>query len=596
MNESSKYVIQAVIVLIAAGLLLKIFSIQVVTEDFSQGGSRKQVEYPYRGNITDRNGKLIVYNSPVYDLMVVYNEARIADTTRFCLIFDIEREQLETALKKARKTRLIPVPVRERIYNHEFARIQDYLVDYPGFYVQARTIREYSSPALANALGYIGEISKSRLDRDTSGYYQSGDFIGISGLESRYEEQLRGKRGLKVKLVNAQGVEQGAYQEGRLDIPSQPGVNLVSTIDLDLQQYAEMLMAGKTGSIIALEPATGEILTMASGPSYDPNLLAGRDFGTNYADLQTDSLRPLFNRPIMADVYPPGSIFKLLQSLIALEEGVIEPYTRFTCNRNLIACHGPHSYENLNGAIKHSCNPYFYQTFRRILRNNEEEDPFKSAPIGMEKWRQYLLSFGLGRQLGIDLPNEKPGIIPKTDLYDRIYGKGRWKFSNVFSLAIGQGELGVSPLQMANFATIIANRGYYIRPHLIKSIGDQGPLPEYTEKLYSMVSEEHYTPVVDAMEDVVKSGTGQYRAKLKDITVCGKTGTVQNPHGEDHSVFIAFAPKENPQIAVSVYVENAGQGARAAAAIAGLMIEKYLKGEEAELRMEDYVLKGEFIY
>ena len=310
MNDSAKYIIQFVIILLSGGLLLKIFTVQVISDDFSKGGSRKEVEYPYRGTITDRHGELIVYNSPVYELMVIYKEARIEDTTRFCALFDIEREQLEQALKKARRNRLLPTLVREKIYNREFARFQAHLVDFPGFYVQARTVREYSGPQLANALGYIGEISKKQLEKDTVDYYQSGDFIGITGLESSYEEYLRGKRGLKVKVVNANQVVQGSYQEGKLDIPATPGTNLVSTIDLDLQRYAEYLLENKTGSIIALEPATGEVLTMASGPSYDPNLLTGRHFSQNYAQLRVDTLKPLFNRPIMADVYPPGSIFK----------------------------------------------------------------------------------------------------------------------------------------------------------------------------------------------------------------------------------------------------------------------------------------------
>ena len=600
MNENAKYIIQFVVVLVAAIFSIKLFTMQVLNEDYRQLANdnivRKHIDYPYRGLITDRHGELIVHNAPIYDLMVVRKKMQIPDTTRFCAVFGIERATLEQKLKQ-RGSWFKPVVVKKQISHEEFARMQDFLVDYPGFFVQARTVRAYSHGALANALGYIGEISQRRLDADTSGYYKSGDYIGISGLEAQYEQQMRGTRGLQVLLVDVNGTEKGAFQEGLMDEPSVPGHDLISTIDLKLQQYAEVLMDGKVGSVIALEPATGEVLTMVSAPSYNPNLLSGRNFGANYTLLSKDTLTPLFNRPIMADVYPPGSIFKLLQTLIALEEGVITPETRFRCNRNIIACHGPHTNDNLQEAIKHSCNPYFYQTFRRIINQNRTDSPFKEAPIGLEAWRDYLLRFGLGRTLGIDLPNEKTGIIPTVALYDRVYGTGRWKFSNIYSLSIGQGELGVSPLQMANYAAIIANRGHYYIPHFAKGIGPDGQKPpRFLVKQETGVSPEHFEVVVDAMAEVVESGTGQYRAKLKDIEVCGKTGTVQNPHGEDHSVFIAFAPKDDPKIAVSVYVENAGQGARAAAAIAGLMIEKYLKGEDAELAMEEYVKKGHFIY
>ena len=438
---------------------------------------------------------------------------------------------------------------------------------------------------------------KKGLNLDTTNYYSQGDYIGISGLEAMYEDWLRGKRGEKIKMVNAKGIEQGSFKDGKLDKQAVPGVNLGSTIDSDLQVYAEKLLENKVGSVVAIEPSTGEILVMTSAPSYDPNLLSGRNFGSNFNKLQKDTLYPLFNRPIMADVYPPGSIFKLIQTLIGLQENVIYPETDFECNKKLIGCHNHGPNENLQGAIRYSCNPYFYKVFRRIINQNKHENTYKDSQIGLEIWREHLLSFGMGNPLGIDLPNEKPGIIPTTAHYDKLYGKGRWKFSNIYSLAIGQGELGFSPLQIANFTTIIANRGYYIKPHLIKAIGDTNePLPQFNEKHFTTIDRKHFDLVVDAMEKVVESGTGQYRAKLKDIKVCGKTGTVENPHGEDHSVFIAFAPKDNPQIALSVYVENAGQGARAAAAISGLLIEKYLKGDQAELYFEDYVMTGEFLY
>jgi penicillin-binding protein 2 len=367
-------------------------------------------------------------------------------------------------------------------------------------------------------------------------------------------------------------------------------------VDIELQEYAETLMEGKRGSVVAIEPKTGEILTFVTAPSYDPNLLSGREYGQNFAKLLADTAKPLYNRPLMG-AFPPGSIFKTVQALIGLQEGVITPQTRFYCDRSIIACHGPHTHENLRGAIEVSCNPYFWNTYKRILNQGESDNTFKDTEIGLRKWREHVMSFGMGRPLGIDLPNESGGYVPGPELYDKIYGDDRWKFSTIYSNAIGQGELQIVPLQMANVAAIIANRGYYITPHLIKAIGEDGlPLEKYRKKNYTTVDPEHFEVVVNAMHDVVEFGTGSYRAKLKGIDVCGKTGTVQNSQGEDHSVFIAFAPKDDPQIAMAVYVENAGQGARAAAGISGLMIEKYLKGCTDRSFMEDYILKGDFIY
>ncbi|MCZ6899732.1 MAG: penicillin-binding transpeptidase domain-containing protein [Bacteroidetes bacterium] len=602
MNEHKKYIVQGVFVLVGLVFLTKLFFIQIVSSDYKQAADdniiQKIIDYPYRGVISDRNGELLVHNSPIYDLQVVPREVSLNDTLAFYKIFHITQKEFEQKMKAAASYSWVkPSIFIKQIPLEEFASIQDHLVNYSGFYITARTTRAYSKPILANALGYIGEIDKKGLNLDTTNYYSQGDYIGISGLEAMYEDWLRGKRGEKIKMVNAKGIEQGSFKDGKLDKKAVPGVNLGSTIDSDLQVYAEKLLENKVGSVVAIEPSTGEILVMTSAPSYDPNLLSGRNFGSNFNKLQKDTLYPLFNRPIMADVYPPGSIFKLIQTLIGLQENVIYPETDFECNKNLIGCHNHGPNENLIGAIRHSCNPYFYKVFRRIINQNKHENTYKDSQIGLEVWREHLLSFGMGKPLGIDLPNEKPGIIPTTAYYDKLYGKGRWKFSNIYSLAIGQGELGFSPLQIANFTTIIANRGYYIKPHLIKAIGDTNePLPQFNEKHFTTIDRKHFDLVVDAMEKVVESGTGQYRAKLKDIKVCGKTGTVENPHGEDHSVFIAFAPKDNPQIALSVYVENAGQGARAAAAISGLLIEKYLKGDQAELYFEDYVMTGEFLY
>ncbi len=452
---------------------------------------------------------------------------------------------------------------------------------------------------MANALGYISEISKYELKKDTINYYHSGDYIGKSGLESNYEEYLRGQRGKQFKIRNVRGIEKGKFKDGKYDTLAVPGLSITSTIDRELQEFAEKLMKGKAGSIVVIEPSTGEILSIVSAPSYEPGLFTGKKFSQNFKTISQDTLKPLFNRPLMA-AYRPGSIFKIVQSLVAMQEGVINPNTRFKCNTNLIGCHngGSHPFgtsEKLVGAIKNSCNPYFYQVMRKMVVQHVEESPYKDAHIGLDKWSKYVKNFGFGAPLGIDLPGEKGGLIPDAAYYDRAYKGREWKYSNIYSLAIGEGENLVVPIQMANFTATVANRGYYYTPHLIKGIGDSGqPLPRFTQKNYTGVDSVYFEVAVEAMSQVIKSGTGQWRAKLKDIEVCGKTGTVQNDPNPDHSVFIAFAPRDNPQIAVSVYVENAGQGARAAAAISGLLIEKYIKRDSARLYFEPYVLKGDF--
>ena len=600
MNSSRKLVIPAVIVLIAVIYLIKLFSIQVIDERYALAATdnvvQRVVEYPYRGLIYDRNGKLMVYNTPEFDLTVVPNDVHDLDTALFCKIFNITNEEFVEKMAVAREYswRKPSIFIRQ-LSNVDLAKSEDYLVDFKGFNIQSRTTRAYTEPIMANALGYVSEISKRKLESDTSSYYQQGDYIGQSGIELYYEDELRGKRGVKFKKKNVHGVDMGPYDDGNLDIPSEPGQNLYSTIDIDLQKYGEMLLEGKSGSIVAIEPATGEILAIVSGPSYDPNLLTGRNYSKNFQSISQDTMKPLFNRPLMAQ-YRPGSIFKIMQALVALQEGVITPSTRIACNRSIIGCHGPHSYEDLVGALTHSCNPYFYNVMKRVVNREISKDPFEDTRIGLEKWHKHIESFGLGDKLGIDLPNEKTGMVPSVAYYDRAYNNRPWKYSNIYSIAIGEGENLVVPLQMANFAAIMANRGFYFTPHLVRSLGESGkPREEFQEKHFTTVDPQYFEVAVEAMANVVESGTGQYRAKLRDVVVCGKTGTVQNDPLPDHSVFIAFAPRENPQIALSVYVEDAGQGARAAAAIASLMIEKYLLGETQRPNIEAYVKKGEFL-
>ncbi len=603
MNEGRKEIVQLVILLTGIVFLVKLFFVQVLDNRYAELADGnvilRQVEYPFRGLIYDRNHKLIVYNTPEYDLQIVVKDLKNFDSTRFCTVFEISREELRKRFKdmKARKeySPFKPTVFMSQLSNIDFAKIQDYLDEFPGFYVQARATRAYSAPALANALGYVSEISKESLARDSSDIYKQGDYVGQSGIEAFYEKQLRGKRGVRFKLRNVKGIEKGSFKEGEYDTLSVPGQNLITGIDIDLQQYGEFLMKGKAGSIVAIEPASGEILSLVSGPSYDPGLLTGRNYSSNFKLISNDSLKPLFNRPLMAQ-YRPGSIFKIAQAMTALQEKVITPDTRIRCDRSVINCHGDHTNEDLRGAIANSCNPYFHNVLRRMLNKGVVNDPFGDTRVGLEEWNKHITSFGFGNKLGIDLPNEKEGLIPTPAYYDRAYKSTAWKFSNIYSLAIGEGENLVVPIQMANFAATIANRGYYYTPHLVKSIGEDGkPLPQYTERHYTTIDSSYFMVAVDAMQKVVEEGTGQYRAKLADVIVCGKTGTVQNaPPLFDHSVFIAFAPRDNPKIAISVYVEDAGQGARAAASIASLMIEKYLFGGTKRPHIEQYVLNNKF--
>ncbi len=603
MNESRKEILQFVFVLVGVIFLIKLFSIQVLDSRYAEmaegNAILRQVEYPFRGLIYDRNKKLIVYNTPEYDIEVIVKDIKKFDSTKFCEVFEMSRDELRTKFKEMKARReyspFKPTLFMDQLSNVDFARVQDQMDEFPGFYIQARTTRAYSSSALANALGYVSEINKNQLDRDKTKIYRQGDYIGQSGIEAFYEEQLRGKRGVRFKLRDVKGVEKGSFSDGKYDTLSVPGQNLVTGIDIDLQLYGEFLMKGKSGSIVAIDPTSGEILSLVSGPSYDPILLTGKNYSTNFKLINSDSLKPLFNRPLMAQ-YRPGSIFKIAQAMTALQEKVITPETRIRCDRSIINCHGAHSNEDLRGAIANSCNPYFHSVLRRMLNKGVSNDPFKDTRIGLAEWDKHIMSFGFGGPLGIDLPNEKGGLIPTPAYYDRAYRNRPWKFSNIYSIAIGEGENLVVPIQMANFAATIANRGYYYTPHLVKTIGkDNKPLPNYNERHYTSIDSSYFIVAVDAMQKVVEEGTGQYRAKLADVIVCGKTGTVENaPPLFDHSVFIAFAPRDNPKIAISVYVEDAGQGARAAASIASLMIEKYLFGQTKRPQIEQYVLNNKF--
>lgn len=586
-----KYLIIGLIVLAAVALIIRLFIIQVATNTYRLSADnnvlRYVTQYPARGLIYDRNNKLIVSNQAAYDIMVVPSQTGKMDTAQFCsdlgITIDIFRERMKAARNYSRK---VPSVFLKQISAETYAKFQEKMFTYPGFYVQPRTLRKYSLPIAAHLLGYVSEVDEALVKKDT--YYKIGDYIGKLGIEEAYEKELRGQKGVKIYMVDVYSRIKGSYSNGEMDTVAVHGSDIISTIDLDLQEYGERLMQNKTGSIVAIEPKTGEILTLVSSPNYDPSLLVGRVRSENYEKLQSDSVyKPLFNRAFMAS-YPPGSTFKPINGLIGLQEKVIVPSTRFSCNNGylFVKCHSHASPLDLEGGIENSCNSYFCQTFRRIIEN----PVYSSVTEAYEKWRSYLEEFGFGKKLGTEFSNELSGLIPSPEYYDRYYGRNGWKALNILSLAIGQGEIGTTPLQMANMTAAIANRGYYYTPHIVRGIGDGNQIdPKFTVKHKIDIDSANFEVVINGMAAAVEGGTAQIAA-LDSIIVCGKTGTAQNPHGKDHSVFIAFAPKDDPKIAIAVYVENSGFGATYAAPVASLMIEKYLKGRITNKALEQRIL------
>lgn len=578
---------RAVIILIflSLGVLFtgRLLYMQVFTEKWKlrseQISEFKIHTYPSRGIIYDRKGEKLVENKTYYDLMARGSQMKSFDTTSLARLLGIPREDLVKKAKFARvKSYYIPYEIVKQIPADQFEIISEQLYKFPGFFGQDRTMRGYRYEIAAHLLGSIREVDSGDIKRNT--YYRARDYIGSGGMEQAYEPYLRGIRGVQYLLKDAIGEESGKYANGKYDTLPIPGKNLYCTVDIALQEFGEYLMKNKIGSVVAIEPATGEILCMVSAPSYNPSLFVGRERGKNYMALNADdSLFPLVNRPINA-YYPPGSVFKLTQALTGLQEGVIDINTGFPCNKTLVGCHNHPSAGNIYSAIQMSCNPYFFKCGQRIIQQQKSKNFYKDSEIGMGVWEKYMKSFGFGVKLETDVPDIKPGYIPDAPFYNRYHGEGRWAFNSIYSIAIGQGEVTVIPLQLANFAAIIANRGHYVTPHFIKGITTSGNIPkEYKKRNYSMVDSIHFLPVVEAMRRAVNEpgGTG-LAAAVKDIVVCGKTGTAQNPHGEDHSVFIAFAPMDNPKIAMIVYVENGGWGGTYAAPIAGMLIEKYLTG------------------
>lgn len=590
-------------------LTYKLVQLQLVDDSYKRIAERtvldKQTQYPSRGNIYDRNGKILTYNKPIYDLESIYkNLDKSMDTTLFCELLEIDRttfnKNIEKNWKSHRYNKSLPHTFLSKISPEKYSRLQEQLFRFPGFYPVTRNIRAYPHDNAAHLLGYLGEADMNLIGKRDS-EYQRGDFVGKSGLEKTYEQQLKGKKGVKFLMRDVVGREVSSFDEGRLDSVSREGIDLTSTLDLDLQQYCEKLMSNKRGSIVALEPSTGEVLAMVSAPSYDPNLLnLDEDRGKAFKSLISDKIqKPLLDRATSAK-YPPGSIFKPVLSLIAMQEEVFSPYTTVQCNSYYeyrtfkFGCH-PHSTpENVKQAIMHSCNSYFFEMVRKLI----EKEGYSKPEVGLNILRSHLSDFGLGRKTGIDLPNESKGFLPSPEYYDNLYRNAgaNWKSTYIMSIGIGQGELDLTTLQMANLAAIIANRGYWITPHLIKGYSDPRiKLSDaFSAKRLVRIDQQHFDPVIEGMRWAILYGTG-HRANTAGIKICGKTGTSQNPHGDDHSVFYAFAPQDDPKIALAVYVENAGFGGDIAAPIAGLVIEKYINGTSKRPLLEEQMITMDLI-
>ncbi|MFM1932538.1 MAG: hypothetical protein RL226_1841 [Bacteroidota bacterium] len=595
-----RYIISAIILAFGAIFVLRLLTLQVLNADYQARAADLTEEkiriYPSRGLIYDRNGTLLVANRAIYDLMVVPRKMKDFDTDdliALASLVNVEPAELDEAINKAKKySKYKPSVVRKQLDPEIYAKVSEKLYAYPGFFAQARTVRSYQQNIGAHVLGDFAEAGPEEIEDDA--YYRSGDYIGKSGIELTYEKELRGTKGSKYVLVDVRNNIQESLSNGKYDTAAVAGKDLTITIDAELQAYAELLMSNKMGSVVAIEPSTGEVLTLVSAPTFDPNILMGSNRGANFRKLQTDSLKPLYNRATQG-LYRPGSIFKMVQSLVALQQGAITKETRIHCNRGVIGCHGSHSFDDLEGAIIHSCNPYFRDVFRRMIEPGETSNRFKDSQIGIGRWSAAIRKFGFGSNLQSDIPGIKEGNVPDQKYYDGIYGELRWAFSTIYSVSIGEGELLINPLQMANLAAIIANRGYYYPPHVIKSIDGQAIPEKFTTKIETGVDREHFSTVVNAMEKVVaQDGGTARRARIDGIAVCGKTGTVQNEPYPDHSVFIAFAPKDDPKIAISVYVEYSGFGGTWAAPIASLLIEKYLNDSIADPEKEKRIIEQAF--
>jgi penicillin-binding protein 2 len=582
-----RYVITGIFLVIIFALLARLYYIQIVDDKYeiyaNSNVRRTTILYPARGPILDRNGKILVQNEPIYDVMVNPKDVnRSFDTLLLCKMIGIDKEGFDKRFIKAQKqSPAKPFIFEKQLSVQLYAALQEKLFEFPGFSVVPRTIRTYPDSIAAQFLGFIGEVTDRDIKRSNN-YYRLGDYIGVTGVEKAYENVLRGQRGVQVQMVDSKGIPKGSFANGALDTVPRSGERLTSSLDIDLQRLGEKMMQNKLGSIVAIEPSSGEILCYVSSPTYDPNLMVGRQRGNNLAKMYNNPYKPFFIRPIQAQ-YPPGSSFKPLSALIALQEGIISPGETFYCtghykagNRYVPCNNGEaHGSVNMARAVAESCNGYFSMVFQRIV----DRYGIKRTEANFAAWRSNVMKFGLGARLDLDMPAESRGNVPTPLYYDNIYRKGGWRSSTIISLAIGQGELLATPLQMANLECTIANRGFFYKPHLIKAIGTENIIKkEYTEKNYVGIDSSYFEPVINGMQAVVENGTA-IRSKIPGIIMCGKTGTAQNSHGEAHSVFVAFAPRDNPKIAIAVVVENSGEGAHWAAPIASFIVEKYLTGK-----------------
>lgn len=593
--STRKNVILGIFLTIGLIFVVKLFFIQVINTSYklsSQNNVLRYVtQYPARGMVYDRNGELLVYNEAAYDLMVIPGQVKELDTMEFAGMLGINKEQFRERLVKARRySRFRPSVFLEQVAREDYNMIIEKMYRFEGFYFQSRTLRKYPRPIAAHFLGDIGEVNQADIDRNS--YYRSGDYIGKSGIEKFYETELRGHKGMKVIMVDVYNREKGSFQDGLYDTIPVNGRSLVLGIDGDLQEYGELLMRGKTGSIVAIDPATGEILAMVTSPSFDPNLLVGRVRGINFNKLLNDSLKPLINRAV-AGAYPPGSTFKMFNALVALQEGAINENTFFSCQgKGSLPIKCTHSHATplaLKEAIEQSCNPYFWNTFRSTLLNPKYGNQKKAY----ENWYQTMIRFGLGHRFDTDIPFETPGNVPTVEYFDKLYRKS-WNALTVRSLSIGQGEILLTPLQLANLAAMVGNHGHYFVPHLMREIEDDTiHAAKLHRKVESGIDDRHFEVVREAMLDVFEGDHGTARRyNLPQIRAAGKTGTVQNPHGEDHSMFMAFAPYDEPIIAIAVIVENAGYGSTWAAPIASLMMEQYITDTITRPLLEQRIFDG----
>ena len=595
--ENRKFVVVGIVLAIIAVFIGRLFSLQVLDDKYKEHADSNaflnKTVYPSRGVMYDRTGKLLVSNQPAYDVMVCMRNVKDLDTLAFCQSLGITREFFDKRMADVKNRRLNPgyssytdQLFLSQLTAEDFAMFQEQLYKFSGFSIQRRTIRQYNYPVAGHLFGDLGEVSKKDIAKDE--YYVQGDFIGKQGIESYYEKQLRGEKGKEVLLRDAYGRVKGAYMDGEMDVAPIPGKNLTLSLDIELQALAERLLQNKIGSVVAIEPSTGEVLCMASSPTFDPQMLVGRKRGENHRLLSQDKQKPLLNRAIMG-TYPPGSTFKTSQALTYLQEGIITPETQFPCalgfkHKGLrVGCHAHSSPIALVPSLATSCNSYYCWGLYRMIG----AEKYGSSQAALTRWKDHMVAMGFGYRLGIDLPGEARGFIPNESTYNKVYGKS-WNGLTIISISIGQGEVTLTPLQIANLGATIANRGYYIPPHIVKEVQDEPLDSLYTTPKYTMVEKRHYETVVQGMREAVLNGTC-VGANLPDIEVCGKTGTAQN-RGKDHSAFMGFAPMNDPKIAVAVYVENGGFGAVYGVPIGALIMEKYLTGtlsEESEKKAKN---------